>query len=138
MSSVVICTIITTIGVIVSALVSLFVARSTAANEIKKMQLSWEREDAVSSDDEFAAMVSASVKYANTEDDDLMIDTLQKVASLRAKSVGEIAKTYDLLYLAVQRSNYTGIDEVLTELLNQKRNAKANPLYSDANKPKKH
>ena len=137
MSSVVICTIITTIGVIVSALVSLFVARSTAANEIKKMQLSWEREDAVSSDDEFAAMVSASVKYANTEDDDLLIDTLQRVASLRAKAIGEIAKIYDLLYLTVQRSDYTGIDKVLTELLNKKREIKSNTNPTQTHKPKK-
>lgn len=131
-------TVISALGVILSAGVSLLVARSTAANEIKKMQLSWEREDSVTSDDEFTAMVSAAIKYANTEDDDLMIDTLQKVASLRAKSVGEIAKTYDLLYLAVQRSNYTGIDKTLTELLNQKRDAQCNPLNSHTRKPKKH
>lgn len=137
MSSVVICTIITTIGVIVSALVSLFVARSTAANEIKKMQLSWEREDAVSSDDEFAAMVSASVKYANTEDDELLIDTLQRVASLRAKAIGEIAKIYDLLYFTVQRSDYTGIDKVLTELLNKKREIKSNTNPTQTHNPKK-
>ena len=131
-------TLISALGVILSAGVSLLVARSAAANEIKKMQLSWEREDTVTSDDEFTAMVSAAVKYANTEDDDLMIDTLQKVASLRAKAIGEIAKTYDVLYLAVQRSNYTGIDKVLTELLNQKRNTHTTPLYPHTNKPKKH
>ena len=138
MTSETISTLISALGVILSAVVSLLVARSTAANEIKKMQLSWEREDTISSDDEFTAMVSAAVKYANTEDDDLMIDTLQKVASLRAKAIGEIAKTYDVLYLAVQRSNYTGIDKILSELLNQKRDAHGNPLDSHTHKPKKH
>jgi len=131
-------TLISALGVILSAGVSLLVARSTAANEIKKMQLSWEREDTVTSDDEFTAMVSAAVKYANTEDDRYMIGTLQKVASLRAKAIGEIAKTYDLLYLAVQRGDYTGIDKILTELLNQKRDAQCNPLNSHTHKPKKH
>ena len=131
-------TLISALGVILSAGVSLLVARSTAANEIKKMQLSWEREDTVTSDDEFTAMVSAAVKYANTEDDRYMIGTLQKVASLRAKAIGEIAKTYDLLYLAVQRGDYTGIDKILTELLNQKRDTQCNPLNSHTHKPKKH
>lgn len=124
-------------GVILSAGVSLFVARLTATGEIKKMQLSWQREDARSSDDEFSAMVSALVKYANTEDDNLMIDTLQKVAALRAKATVDIGKIYDRLYNAVQSENYLQIDNVLTELLNQKRNANCNALYSHTNKPKK-
>src|SRR5699024_2941080 len=59
----IICTIVTAGGVVLSSLISFFVARSTANREIRRMKLTWDREDAVTADKEFSSMSAAVAEY---------------------------------------------------------------------------
>ena len=137
MSSEITCAIITTVGLIMSTLISLFVARSTATNEIKKMRLSWEREDTVSSDDEFAAMASAVATYICCDVLLNHIDAMAKISALRAKEGAELSKHLDELYFAVREERHNQIDPLLTELLNKKREIKSNANPTQTHEPKK-
>ena len=63
MNTEIICTIVTAGGVVLSSLISFFVARSTANREIRRMKLTWDREDAVTADKEFSSMSAAVAEY---------------------------------------------------------------------------
>lgn len=113
-------------GVIASSVISWFISRNTATNEMKKMKLTWQHEDVVSSDDEFAdmaAMVSRCVKFKKGPESE---DAAAKVAALRSKESGNLAISLDNLYscITAQYPVGTKIDAALTEVINEKRKAK--------------
>ena len=59
MKTEIVCAIIALVGTAVSGLLSWFVSRSSAVKEVEKLRLTWEHETIVTSDDEFAEMVSS-------------------------------------------------------------------------------
>lgn len=61
------CAIIALTGTLFSVLCSWFVSRQLTKVEIEKMQRTWEREDVVSSDDEFAQMAESVAVYIHSE-----------------------------------------------------------------------
>ena len=124
MSTNVICSIVTAIGVVLSALISWAVAKSAANKEIDKMKLTWEREDVVSSDDEFAEMASAVSIFVASDTGANYRTAMQKIAAVRSKEHGPVATYLDALYVAVREKDWENIDDLLTQVIEEKRKAK--------------
>lgn len=135
MTSEVICTLITVGGVTFSALISYAISRSTANKEIEKLQLSWEREDIISSDDEFADMTGAVAKYVSHNTSSNQRDAIERVASVRSKETGTLGRLLDELYIDVKSNNINNADIHLSQVIDQKREAKSKAKASNRNKP---
>ena len=135
MTSEVICTLITVGGVTFSALISYAISRSTANKEIEKLQLSWEREDIISSDDEFADMTGAVAKYVSHNTSSNQRDAIERVASVRSKETGTLGRLLDELYIDVKSNNINDADIHLSQVIDQKREAKSKAKASNRNKP---
>lgn len=123
----VVCAIITAAGTILSALLAWAVSRSTAKRELKKLQLIWEREDVVSSDDDFAQMADSVARYIQRNRSSDGADAAGKVNALRARETGDLAKALDLLYCAISNSkgqdypNFEKIQQCLSVVVEEKR-----------------
>ncbi len=104
MNTEVICAIISAIGVLLSSLLSFFVSKSTAKSEIKKMQLTWEREDNLSHSSDFAQMIRTVSLYCNlTESEPDIVhsqeyaESIALVDCLRSTETGDLAQKLDQL-----------------------------------------
>lgn len=117
------CTLITTGGIIFSALISKAVAKSTAAKEIEKMKLTWEREDLIESDDEFGEMVKLVILYLS----DIgygPYEALAAIGALRVKESTEIAALLDVLYQSVKKRDSAATDKLLDEVIAVRRKSR--------------
>lgn len=127
-SSAIVSAIISVLGNIITAKIAQRTAEKTAqqtANrEIEKMELTWKREDFVSSDDEFAEMASASARFVHGSSDSAQRDALEKVASVRSKENGEIGRILDDLYAQIRSGNQDAANDSLTKAINEKRSTK--------------
>ena len=122
-----ICTLITVCGTVVSASIAWFVSRSTANKEIERLKLFWEREDVVSSDDDFVEMASKVASYISGVRDGYSLgiqDVASIVAAVRSKESGALATLLDELYSAVTSKNLYAIDSALTRVIEEKRKRK--------------
>lgn len=128
-SSAIVSAIITTFGTIIAAKIAQKTARETAqetANqEIKKMERTWEREDLVSSDEEFAEMASIVSKYVSFGTGAWSDEAIAKVAAIRSKEKGELGKIMDDLYKCIMDDMYVNADRLLTKAINEKRRLKS-------------
>ena len=55
-------------GAVVSSVLAYFISKSSAQREIEKMRIGWEREDSLSSDEEFTEMVIAVTRYISSKE----------------------------------------------------------------------
>ena len=94
MKTEIVCAIIALVGTAVSGLLSWFVSRSSAVKEVEKLRLTWEHETIVTSDDEFAEMVSSGGLGIPSSFD----NAICRVASVRSKEQGPLADSLDNLY----------------------------------------
>lgn len=130
MNTEIICALIAVTGTVVSALISFFVSKSSAEKEIQKMKLEWKRQDIVSSDDDFSDMAIAVSAFIQMQTLRTHTQAVAAIMKIRAKESGDIAKSLDALYEAVGRRGYgynpdlNQIDNLLSEILKQKRNSK--------------
>ena len=116
-------------GVLASVLVAGLVARYTAKTELKKLTMTWEREDVVSSDAEFAEMAGLVEKFRANPSIDQKHELLGKIAGLRVKEVGSLGATLDRLYTTVdvaRAQDLWSAQNALDEVIAQKREAKGN------------
>ena len=81
------------------------------------MQRTWEREDVVSSDDEFAQMAESVAVYIHSGV--RVANYIGKVAALRSKEHGSLAKSLDSLYFAIQTSDKAAINKALSKVIEQ-------------------
>lgn len=94
------------------------------------MKLEWKRQDIVSSDDDFSDMAIAVSAFIQTQTLRTHTQAVAAIMKIRAKESGDIAKSLDALYEAVGRRGYgynpdlNQIDNLLSEILEQKRNSK--------------
>ena len=130
-SSETICALISLTGLFVSGFLSFLVARFSIKKEIEKMQLLWEREDVIASDDEFAEMVSAVAAYIQSPYPPEATTAASKIAGIRSKETGTLALKLDQLYRNVSFQNLNAIDSSLTEVINEKRKRKSRHLGAD-------
>lgn len=120
------CAVISTFGVIVSALISRNISKNTAAREVTKMKMTWEREDIISSDDEFADMAATVARFVQFNSPTHRSDSMAKVAAARSKESKELGKILDNLYDAIHRNRSQEADLLLTEAITEKRKIKGN------------
>lgn len=127
MNTEIICAMIAVAGTVVSALLAWFVSRLTANKEIERLKLSWEREDVVTSDDEFAEMTASVAQYVSSlfEGYDLSAQIpASKVAAIRSRESGALADRLDTLYQALLSRQPVTINDELTLVIQEKRNRK--------------
>ncbi len=93
------------------------------------MQRTWEREDVVSSDDEFAQMAESVAVYIHSGV--RVANCIGKVAALRSKEHGSLAKSLDSLYFAIQTSDKAAINKALSKVIEEKRRAKSSQQSQD-------
>lgn len=99
-------------------------AKETTNNEIERLKLTWDREDIVSSDDEFAEMAASSAKFVQYNSPTLRSEAMAKVAAVRSKESLALGEKLDSLYSAIKRNNQPEADECLTAAINEKRKIK--------------
>lgn len=132
-SSAIVSASITFIGTIISANIARKSARETAqeiANkEIEKMKLSWQREDMVSSDEEFAEMAAVVSKFVAYATGSWADEALEKIASIRSKECGMLGQIMDELYASVRDNQFQKADSLLTKAINEKRRIKSQSAH---------
>lgn len=121
MTTEIIVALITSLGVVVSALIAWRVSISQANKEIKKLQKTWEHEKSVSFDDEFAEMVSAVSLYANSKNIGDGYRALEKVSAIRAKVTGPLADCLDELHHKLENNQFHGLEKCLSNAINENR-----------------
>lgn len=84
----------------------------------------WQREDLVSSDEEFAEMASVVSKFVSFGTGAWSVESIEKVAAIRSKESGEIGTIMDELYKSILSDSYTQADNLLTKAINEKRRIK--------------
>lgn len=128
-SSAVISALIAFLGTVFSSREARKSARETAqeiANkEIEKMKLSWQREDMVSSDEEFAEMASVVAKFCAFATGAWSDEAIEKVGAIRSKESGKLGQIMDDLYESVKRDRFAEADLLLTDAINEKRRIKS-------------
>ena len=135
MKAEVLCALITVGGILISAIVSYAISRFTANKEVEKMQLVWNREDIISSDDEFAEMAGKVAKFISRATSAHHQDAMQSVAAVRSKELGIMGELLDTLYQHVNDGNLSLIDSQLSKVIKHKRETKGKANASTGNKP---
>ena len=126
----IICALITTLGVVASAVISYYVSRDSATKEIEKMQLNWSREDSAASDEEFSEMIVALTRYIHSRKKEDEIPALEKLNDVRRKETGNTYFKLDLLYRLMAIKDEAGdpdfilLDKYLSEVIDQSREDK--------------
>lgn len=134
-SSAVVSALIAFLGTVFSAREARKSARETAqeiANkEIEKMKLSWQREDLVSSDEEFAEMASVVAKFCAFANGAWSDEAIEKVGAIRSKECGTLGQIMDDLYDSVKHDRFHEADKHLTAAINEKRRIKTQSALPD-------
>lgn len=127
-SSAVVSTVFGFIGNIIAAKIAqktaIKTAQETATQEIKKMERTWEREDLVSSDEEFSAMTTAVARYVHRNSIEHGVDAAGKVAGVRSKEHGEMGKILDDLHKSIDDRNLEQAAIELSKAIDEKRKIK--------------
>ncbi len=127
-SSAVISTIITVIGSVIVAHISrktaVETAKETANHELEKLERTWDHDDIVSSDDEFAEMAALISKFVCYATGAWNIDALSKVAEVRSRESGTLGDILDSLYISIENRQYQETDVLLTKAIDEKRRLK--------------
>lgn len=108
-------------GVILSSFMSWMIARTSAAKELERLKLQWNREDIVTSDEEFSSMASLVAAFAQNMHLRAQVDAISAVASVRTKESGQLAEKLDALYFAVQGEDPRLINDALSQVIQEKR-----------------
>lgn len=127
-SSAALSAVITVIGSIIAAHISrkaaVETAKETANHELEKLERTWDHDDIVSSDDEFAEMAAIVSKFVYFESGAWTDDALSKVAEIRSRENGKLGAMLDTLYICIGEQQYQTADQTLTAAINEKRRLK--------------
>lgn len=127
-SAAVVSAVITLIGNLVAAKIAqrtaIKAAQETTNQEIKKLERTWEREDVVSSDEEFAEMAKTVAQYVHRDTIQHGSAAVGLVASVRAKEYGELGQILDALHKALDDRDLARAERELTKAINKKREIK--------------
>lgn len=122
MKTEIVCAVIALTGTLCSVIISWFISQQSIKSENDKLQKTWDREDVVSSDDEFAQMAESVAVYIHSSYS--KATCIGKVAALRSKEHGALAKSLDKLYSSIQSGDKTAVNLALSEVIEEKRKAK--------------
>lgn len=115
------CTIISTGGIILSALISYWASRFAASNEIKQMKALWDREDSETVDKLFLEMISEVEKFICEELFDNIPETLSAISKARAYMPSNLAPLGDQLHKDVQGEDRSAARKTLDKIIAEKR-----------------
>mgnify|MGYP003290777720 CR=1 FL=1 len=131
-SSAVVGAIVSFVGNIIAAKIAqktaIKAAQEATAQEIKKLERTWEREDIVSSDEEFAAMAGAVGRYIHRDTIDNGAAAAERVSYIRSKEHGELGIILDRLHASLDERDLERADHELTNAINEKRRLKGHPV----------
>lgn len=113
-------------GVVISAFVSWLISHSATKKEMHRLERTWQHDDVISSDEEFAKMAGLVARYVASKTLDDCYDTCEAVAAIRSKESGELGRALDTLYKAVRMDTCrpSEIDSALSCVIEEKRKAK--------------
>lgn len=119
-------TLISAGGVVISAFVSWLISHSAAKKEMHRLERTWQHDDVISSDEEFAKMAGLVSRYVASQTLDDCYDTCEAVAAIRSKESGDLGRALDALYEAVRMDTCFPdmIDLALSRVIEEKRKAK--------------
>ncbi len=127
-SSAIVSAIITVIGSIITTVITQrnakAIAKDAAAQELQKMERAWEREDIVSSEDEFAEMADSVARFVRCGTPKYQSEAMGKVAFVRSKEQAALGMLLDDLYECIRNNNQEKTNEALSEAIWKKRNIK--------------
>lgn len=118
-------------GILISALVSWFIARQSSKFELKKMITAWEHDNKLNTEKELAQMVEAVNIFLSYPCGQTQNDAIAKVSSYRTKERGNLASLLDGLIVEIRASkneefyyggsklsfNLAPVQEYLTKIL---------------------
>lgn len=137
----VVCAIIAAVGAVLSALIAWFVSKSTVNGEIIKMQLKWEHEHSVSSEEEFSEMVSAVTRHIHAPCEESFLTAVEKINTVRLKETGELfyslCTLYECLTLRWNDSRFYSdfVEKYLAKVIDQKRKSLCQGQTNDYEQP---
>ena len=105
---------------VAGAVISILKSRVVAKTEHELKQLTWQREDIVSSEEEFAQMARAVSVFSTDRHNDRGA-ALQSVAAIRAKETGALGEALDELYSCVRYEDNPGTNRALSKVIDEKR-----------------
>ena len=120
MSSEIWCSIITVVGVLLSAVIAYLTARSSAKTELKKMDKTHTREDSIHLDEMFTEMCKLVTKTIASEGG-YYLESRSCVASIRPHYSGDMARHLDDLQIALRRKQWYQADDTLSLAIEEKR-----------------
>lgn len=109
------------ISAILSGCVSWAVAVYQTRKEFEKLKMTWNRDDDVTYNEKFGAMVYATTRYAKHGSESSWKEAMSQVAEVRALADEDLGPMLDALYLVVSRKNMAGTDAALTKVISKKR-----------------
>lgn len=116
MSTEVICALISAAGVVLSALVSVLISR----NEIKKLKLSWSRDDDLSFSEDFNRACSCILNYIETPTDSYRRTALRQVLLLQSSAPAKIIDPLRKMNHALDSGDPKTAKQLLDELISIK------------------
>ena len=126
----IICALISFAGAVVSSVLAYHISKHSAQKELEKMRISWEREDSISSDDEFSEMVAAVTRYICSHEKDDEITALERINSLCSKECGDSFFHLSFMRRIIRIKDFDGqpdfqfLDKCLSDAIEQRREAK--------------
>lgn len=129
MSTEVVCIMITTIGALVTTAISAVTSKKVAANEIKKLKLTWDREDAKTSSEDIAELTKLVYSFTNCQNNTFAIPAISKTAEMRLNATGDFAAALDELYTALSQCNRIKAEQLISEVIKSKNLDSEMPAY---------
>lgn len=137
MSPEIICSIVTGLGAICSALISYWVSSSVSKREIQKLRLTWDREDSLEFDKGLQELFQLVYEFIDSQNDSFAIPAISRLAPLRAKETGPAAPLLDELHIALDSHNRHRCRILLSDIVIKYREAKSDTQNKNRKQPKK-
>lgn len=112
------CSLIALVGVLVSAVVAYLVSR----NEIKKLKLTWIRDDSLTFNDDFKETCSCILNYLDTGSEHHRKIAYQQVFLLQSSAPKSMVPTLKKLQAHLEAGNKSKVEELLQQLISLKNN----------------
>ena len=136
MSPEIICAALSLLGVFLSSVIAFLTSRAIARNEIRKLRLTWDREDSLEFDKGLQELFQLVYEFIDCQNDSFAIPAISRLAPLRAKETGPAAPLLDELHIALDSHNRHLCRILLSELVVKYRETKSNTEKKHAKKPK--
>ena len=137
MSPEIICAALSLLGVFLSSVIAFLTSRAIARNEIRKLRLTWDREDSLEFDKGLQELFQLVYEFIDSQNNSFAIPAISRLAPLRVKETGPAAPLLDELHNALDAHNRHRCRLLLSEIVIKYRESKSDTKKKHAKKPKK-